>query len=136
MVVVVIKSAQFSPSMRASFASFSLLCWNALLGSNLRRRAPGSFDRSCSKSLFCLFTTDWSFDISYKHTQWERRREGKRKAGIGETCCSAKTKKRVCGTESRRAHVCFTRFKALFSSFNFITCLIFCFWFWWPSRCA
>lgn len=31
---------------------------------------------------------------------------------------------------------CFTCFSEMFSSFSFMTCLIFCFWFWWPSRRA
>lgn len=62
----------FLPSLSGSFASFSLfslLCWKALLGSNLRRAAPGSFDFNCSRSLLCRFTWDWSFDISYKQNK-------------------------------------------------------------------
>lgn len=99
------KSLRFSPSLRGSFVSFSLfslLCWKALLGSNLRRGAPGSFDFSCSKSLFCRFTWDLSFDISYKHT--DTHREGKRGGGTRYRLVSP-SQNDVCGAESRRPYV-------------------------------
>lgn len=93
----------FSPSLRGSFVSFclfSLLCWKALLGSNLRQGAPGSFNFSCSRSLFCRFTWDRSFDISYKHTYTARK-----KGGLS-TGNWAQDKTCVWGLESRRCCSC------------------------------
>lgn len=61
------RSVKDSP-LRGSVVSvwlFSLSCWKALLGSNLRRGAPGSFDFSCSTSLFCRLTWNRSLDTSY-----------------------------------------------------------------------
>lgn len=67
------------PSFRGSFSSvclFSLSCWKALLGSNLRRGAPGSFDFSCSRSLFCRVTWERSLDTSYTHVNTARKKRG------------------------------------------------------------
>lgn len=117
----------YSPSLRGvvvSLCLFSLSCWKALLGSNLRRGAPGSFDFSCSRSLFCRLTWERSLVTSYTHSQEKR----------GWITSSFVWDKAVQGLKLLLS--CFTCFSEMFSSFSFITCLIFCFWFWWPSRRA
>lgn len=59
-----------------------------------------------------------------------------RKKGDEVQALEVETKRCVWFGKQTEMLSCFTCFREMFSSFSFITCLIFCFWFWWPSRRA